>query len=182
MIYDDTAFLHSLCHRAAGVAGVPYGPPGAAPWPLWLGDADEGPDPADPYAADPYTVLRAWGGSMERLNPTPTLKLQLDTRGTDVNAARRQARQLFEAFALSGQGMELRMQPVPGYAFPAAGPPAVADAPDGTAWTLVSAVALNPPGQTGREPGRGRFVFTSNFEVAFFRQQQQRPPTPTPGA
>jgi hypothetical protein len=177
MLYDPQNFLHSMClwaaNRSTGyISGdtqfgainppvpVNYGPQANGTnepkYNLFMNRASED------VAADPFAVVRVYGGSHERSNPTVTAAVQLATMVTQANAPAgwTLANALYRCFCLDPQEKELRCVSAPGVKL-------TDNSADGS-WMLVSAKVTNAPGQIGTDD-RGRLKIVSNFDLAFYK-------------
>jgi hypothetical protein len=157
MLFDDTAFLHSLATWAAPRAAASLGSAVSYGTNLFTNRADEqAPIGSGP---DPYAVLRTYGGTNDRTNPKPTISVQLEVIGKSVVAAKRLAQALYEGCVLDSIGRELRMTTIPAF------DPAGGATP--SSWMIVDALTVSRPGQLAQDD-RGRVRVAANFDLGFY--------------
>jgi hypothetical protein len=149
MAVNVNNFVHSLALQLASATSLAYA---TAPRAIWRHRAIED------QAADPYSVLRVYGGSPLMWHPLPRLSLQVWTLGTSDDAALAQAQRLAEAFT------DTDSLPRHGWVF--AGQ-STAGSTDGT-WRIVSCDILQRPGLVGRDD-RGRAEVVFNVDLGFLK-------------
>lgn len=143
-------FLHSLALAMATASSLAYE---TTPRSLWRNQAIED------AAADPYSVLRIYGGGPLVWHPLPIISVQCLTSGGGNDAVLSQAQKLFESL-LESDGRPAQGRIITGKT--------VAGASDGT-WRIVWIQIINRPGLIGRtEKGQAQAAF--NFDCGFHRQ------------
>jgi hypothetical protein len=113
-------------------------------------------------AADPYSVLRIYGGPPMTWHPLLRMNVQCQTVASSEvgdEAGLERASILFQTL-LAADGKPIRMQSIPGFH-------AADNSADGT-WLLHHVDPLQRPGFTGRDD-RGRALAGWNFEVGFYK-------------
>jgi hypothetical protein len=168
MITDLNSFLHSLARSTVAYAAAQtpavalvYRPVDGTIRNLWRNKAvEDRPDAATKRCGDPYTVLRAYGGKADAMNPKASISLQMKTVGTSDDAAMSFARVVYEAIALDDYGNAVRMLSIGAY-------DAVSDAMTGH-WMIVNIDTLQVPAQTGRDE-RDRVEIVSNIDIGFLK-------------
>jgi hypothetical protein len=152
---DLDKFLHSLCRWLSAQTSLRYGV-STPTRQLFRHQAVE-----DATAADPYSVVRIYGGPGMSWLAQAARSIQIMTIGTAAAATLAQAQKLYEAFLSSNvvaQGTSIG-----GYTL--ANLTSAAD--DGT-WKLIGVDLLQQPGINGVDE-RGRVQSSFNVEVTFVK-------------
>jgi hypothetical protein len=171
---DLNSFLHSLIIYMVITAAaqtpavtIQYKGQSDPPWNVFRNRAVE-PDPNNANAsalADPYSVLRIYGGPANQSDPTTRRLIQcLTTSPTSEDAALQRSQVLFETLHYPPTDPFMPMRPlrnlyVPAYA---AG---VFNASSGQ-FKVTSIDPKQPPGKVGIDP-RSRPMIVFNFEAGF---------------
>lgn len=113
-------------------------------------------------ALDPYTVLRVYPGPAQTYaSHVPRINVQVQTTGTNDDAAMQQANVVFAALQ-DRDYRPLRMTQIAGGFLENAGR-AFNSAPQ---YTIISVKPLQTPGVIGRDVARGRAIVSWNMEIA----------------
>lgn len=149
MNVDRTGFVYSLARWLAASASLQFV---NTPRAVWAHQADE-----TGSVADPYTVVRSYGGQATRWQPLPTISVQLFTKGQS-NTATLQRADALHALLTDAAGRPLQNVVIPAYT--------PADAAAGQ-WRIVWINILQPPALLGRDPTTDRAEVSFNIEIGF---------------
>ena len=149
MVIDPVNFLHSMALAIATATSLKYA---TTPRQIFIDRAVE-----DANAADPYSVIRAFGGAATSWEVVPSLSIQVMTVGSSPAAALRRAMILFEAL-LDSDGR-------PRQAWTFAGKIRETGVSDGT-WRVVATSLDGRPGIIGvDEKNRSQCSFNMTMSV-----------------